>query len=56
MIDIMTPYIATASQKITLNVRNSLSYLIKFFDLILGIFIAEPRSELPVTKIPLRTI
>jgi hypothetical protein len=35
---------ATASQKIT---------LIKFFDLILGILMAEPKRLLPVMKIPL---
>jgi len=36
---------ATASQKMT---------EIKFFDLILGILMAEPTREVPVMKIPLK--
>eukprot|EP00825_Cyclidium_porcatum_P001120 TRINITY_DN104_c0_g1_i1.p1 TRINITY_DN104_c0_g1~~TRINITY_DN104_c0_g1_i1.p1 ORF type:complete len:194 (+),score=20.83 TRINITY_DN104_c0_g1_i1:77-658(+) len=43
IIDIITPQIATASQKIT---------LIKFFDLILGDLTAEPNNEAPVINIP----
>lgn len=33
-----------------------MTYLIRFLDLILGILIAEPRRELPVTKMPLRIV
>ncbi len=40
----MTPYIATASQKITLT---------KFFDVILGHLTEAARRLLPVKKIPL---
>lgn len=40
----ITPYIATASQKIILT---------RFFEVILGVFTEAARSELPVKNIPL---
>ena len=44
IIAIITPYIATASQKMTET---------RFFDLILGVLTAAPSKLLPVKKIPL---
>ena len=47
---------ATASQKITLEELKSCSYLIKFFDLILGILMADPTRDEPVMNIPLKEV
>ena len=51
MMAIITPYIATASQKITLHYY--IRYLTKFFDLILGALTAAPSILAPDIKIPL---